>query len=35
MVLCGQLIINVKINAFLDLKKKKKNKSFTNTDIFK
>lgn len=27
MVLCGQLIINVKISAFLDLKKEKKKKS--------
>lgn len=35
-VLCGQLIINVRINAFPDLKEKRKiNKLFANTEILK
>lgn len=33
-VLCGQLIIKVRINAFPDLKEKRKiNKLFANTEI--
>lgn len=35
-VLCGQLIIDVKINAFPDLKEKgKRNKFFANIEILK